>query len=80
MSNDQPQKLSRNLSEKFRDFLIQHPPSGFSRHLRGLLMDYMIAQQMQGFPLDFHICIWELSDFFELLDCAADEWGDQKEP
>jgi hypothetical protein len=80
MANDQPKKLSRNLSEKFREFIIQHPPTQFSRHLRGLLLDYMINQQRQGFPLDFHIYLWELADLFELLDCAADEWANQEAP
>jgi hypothetical protein len=74
MSQDEKKKLSRNLSEKFREFITQHPPSRFSRHLRALLLDYMIHQQRIGFPLDFHIQLWELSDLFALLDCAEDEW------
>jgi len=74
MSNDAKKKLGRNLSENFREFITQHPPSGFSRRLRNLLMDYMIHQQKTGFPPDFNIHLWELSDLFELLDCAADEW------
>jgi hypothetical protein len=79
MSNEQTKKLSRNLSEKFREFITQHRPSVFSRHLRSLLLDYMIQQQKVGFPLDFHIHLWELSDLFELLDCAADEWENSTE-
>jgi hypothetical protein len=77
---DQPKKLSKKLSEKFREFIIQHPPAKFSRRLRGLLLEYMISQQAEGFPLDFHTHLWELSDLFELLDCAADEWANQKAP
>jgi len=80
MSNDQKKKLSRDLSEKFREFITQHPPSLFSRRLRYLLLDYMIHQQKIGFPLDFGTCLWELSDLFDLLDCAEDEWENQKKP
>jgi uncharacterized protein (UPF0276 family) len=79
MSNGQKKKLSRNLAEKFREFITQHPPSIFSRHLRCLLLEYMIHQQRIGFPLNFDTQLWELSDLFDLLDCAADEWEDQKE-
>jgi hypothetical protein len=74
MSQDEKKKLSRNLSDKFREFITQHPPSQFSRHLRCLLLDYMTQQRGLGFPLDFHVHLWELSDLFILLDCAEDEW------
>ncbi len=78
MSNDQPKKLSKNLSEKFKEFITEHRPSLFSRRLRYLLLDYMIHQEKIGFPLDFGTCLWELSDLFDLLDCAADEWENQE--
>jgi len=74
MSQDEKKKLSRNLSDKFHEFIIQHPPSQFSRRLRGLLLSYMIHQQKIGFPVDFNIQLWELSDLFVLLDYAEDEW------
>ena len=80
MSNDKKKKPDRDLSAKFREFITQHPPSLFSRRLRYLLLDYMIHQQKIGFPLDFDACLWELSDLFDLLDCAADEWENQKKP
>ncbi len=73
MSQDETKKLSRNLSEKFHEFITQHPPSLFSRHLRCLLLDYMIRQQKIGFPVDFSTHLWELSDLFRLLDYAEDE-------
>lgn len=77
MSNEPKKKLSRNLSEKFQQFITEHPPSLFSRRLRFLLLDYMIKQQKVGFSLDFDVCLWELSDLFDLLDCATDEWENQ---
>lgn len=80
MLQDEKKKLSRNLSDKFRDFIAQHPPSQFSRRLRCLLLDYMMMQQKVGFPLDFHIQLWELSDLFMLLDCAEDEWERKSNP
>jgi hypothetical protein len=79
MSNDQTPKLSKNLTEKFRAFITQHSPSSVNRHLRGLLLDYMIYQQKIGFPSDFDTRLWELSDLFDLLDCAANEWEHAKE-
>ena len=79
MSNDQQKQPGKDLSEKFREFITQHPPSLFSRRLRHLLLDYMIHQQKIGFPLDFGTCLWELSDLFDLLDCAADEWKNKNE-
>ena len=79
MSNEQTKKLSKNLTEKFQEFITEHPPSLFSRRLRYLLLDYMIHQQKIGLPLDFDTFLWELSDLFDLLDCATDEWGDEGE-
>lgn len=73
MSQDETKKLSRNLSEKFHEFITLHPPSLFSRNLRCLLLDYMIRQQKIGFPADFSTHLWELSDLFRLLDYAEDE-------
>ena len=74
MSTDQRKELSSKLTEKFCEFITQHPPSLFSRHLRSLLLDYIIQKQKTGFPVDFNVHLWELSDLFILLDCAADEW------
>jgi len=79
MSNYQKKQLSSKLSEKFCDFITQHSPSQFSRHLRSLLLDYMIQKQKTGFPVDFNIHLWELSDLFVLLDCATDEWENSPE-
>lgn len=79
MSKERKKKIARDLSEQFLNFITQHPPSEFSRRLRNLLLDYMMEQQKIGFPLDFHIHLWELYDLFALLDCAADEWEKQKE-
>ncbi len=74
MKKEKEKQLSKTLKEKFREFIENHPPSLVSRHLRGLLLDYMMLQQRIGFPLDFNTCLWELSDLFVLLDCATDEW------
>jgi hypothetical protein len=67
-------KLSRNLIDEFRQFITSHRPSLVSRHLRSLLMDYMISQQQSGLPVDFRDWLVEFDSLFELLDCAADEW------
>ena len=79
MSNDQAFRLSRHLTEKFREFITRHSPGLVSRHLRSMLMDYIIAQQKTGLPSDFETRLWELSDLFDLLDCAADECVPAKE-
>lgn len=73
MSTEPTKKLSRDLAEKFREFITEHSPSEVSRHLRSLLLDYMIHQQKTGLPLDFDVYLNELSDLFELLDFASDE-------
>lgn len=80
MATAEPAKISKALSQKFRSFLINHPPSAFNRRLRALFMDYLIQQEKTGFPLDFNLLLWELSDLFELLDCAEDEWERGKTP
>jgi len=79
MSNDERKKISRNLTEKFREFITQHSPSIFSRHLRNILLDYIAQQEKTGLPPDFHTYMWEFYDLFDLLDCATDEWEFKKE-
>jgi hypothetical protein len=73
MTGDARRQISPALKEKFLEFITDHSPSLFSRRLRTLLFDYLIQQQRNGFPPDFGTCLWELSDLFALLDCAADE-------
>lgn len=79
MSTEQKRKLSKNLAEEFRQFVTNHRPSIVSRHLRSLLMDYMILQQQSGLPTDFRDWLIEIDDLFSLLDCAEDEWEDLDE-
>lgn len=68
-----PQKSSKELTGKFYQFIENHSPVQVSRHLRGILLDYIGHQLNTGLPPDFNIYIWELYDLFELLDYAADE-------
>jgi hypothetical protein len=79
MSYDPRKQLGRKLTEKFREFITNHPPSKFSRHLRCLFFDYLQEQSKKDLPLDFDIYVWELYDLFDLLDCAIDEWENSKE-
>lgn len=79
MSYNQKQQLSRKLTEKFREFITNHSPSGFSRHLRCLFFDYLQEQSKKDLPVDFDMYVWELYDLFDLLDCAIDEWENAKE-
>ena len=66
-----PVKPNKELSLLFHEFILNHPPSRVSVHLRSILLDYIGSQLRTGFPVDFDIWIWELSDLFDLLDRAA---------
>ena len=70
--NPSKKKLSKKLSAKFHDFIINHPPAQVSKHLRCILLDYISAQSKTGFAPDFDVYICELYDLFELLDAAGE--------
>ncbi len=64
--------LKKALFTRFEQFISQHPPAEFSRHLRSVFFDYLSIQVRSGFPADFDIYLGELYDLFELLDYADD--------
>ena len=70
--------MSKDLNNKFNEFITNHSPIQVSRHLRDLLLGYIAKQiNAEGLPVDFHIYIWELSGLFDLLDYAADNERDK---
>lgn len=75
MLHDQEKELSRDLVQKFHEFLTLHSPSAFNRRLRELLLEYIILKQKLGFPVHFNVQLLELSDLFELMDAASDEFN-----
>jgi len=80
MSESSQRLISKKLSGKFRDFITNHPPTRISRHFRAVLLGYIREQSRQDLPIDFDLQIWLWEDFFDLLDCAVDEWENDKEP
>jgi hypothetical protein len=68
----------KTLVKNFIAFIENHPPAQVSRRLRRLLMDYISSQLATGLPNDFHICLWDLYELFELLDHAGDQLANKK--
>jgi hypothetical protein len=65
--------MSKQLTDKFKEFITNHSPVLVSRHLRCLFLDYLQEQSKKDLPIDFDMYVWELYDLFDLLDLAADE-------
>lgn len=59
--------------------MVQHSPSAFSRLLRRVLLEYIVYRHKLGFPVNFNAQVLAFSDFFDLLDAAADEYDVEEE-
>lgn len=69
-------QLSPGLAQKIIDFFEEHPPLRLSRNLRRVLLDFLRIELKTHVPLFTNDLLWDLYDFFELLDTAAIETKD----
>lgn len=67
----QQQKQNRELNRATKQFIESSPPLRLSKHLRRILLDYMISQK-DCLPVDFEIYLADLSNLFDFLDCISE--------
>jgi hypothetical protein len=63
---------SKELTDRFYNFLDNNPPQLFSRHLRLIFFGYLSFEMNSGITRDLKDHLWEISDLFDLLDCAEE--------
>lgn len=66
-------KFHKRIMKEIGFFLEAHDIKTFSRRIRQNFLDYLQAQIDIGLPLYMKDFIWQLSDFFELMDLIEDE-------
>jgi hypothetical protein len=73
MQETNKRRLSKPLKKELIQFFETHSPERFSRHMRGILLDYLHQQADTGLPLHMKDFLWTLHDFFELMDVVSRE-------
>lgn len=65
-------KLPKDLREQFLSFIHIHPPRKFSNAMRRMLLDYLAREVNIGLHIEFDEFLYDLYDFFELMDAAEE--------